>query len=118
MHASRWYHVCEAVRATAATACVARTSVDRGCMVWRGVACLQSADFGPKTALRLVDTIRDGVKSGKVKTGADIRTALKARSTKTALRDTKCTYNDMLFNHAHCATVYGVAACVHGLMAA
>ncbi|KAG2485732.1 hypothetical protein HYH03_015541 [Edaphochlamys debaryana] len=39
---------------------------------------LISADFGPKTALKIVDRIRDGVKTGKVKSGDDIRVALKA----------------------------------------
>ncbi|GLI62591.1 hypothetical protein VaNZ11_005267 [Volvox africanus] len=38
---------------------------------------LISADFGPRTALKIVDRIRDGVKSGKVKSAEDTRTALK-----------------------------------------
>lgn len=39
---------------------------------------LISADFGPRTALKIVDRIRDGVKSGKVKSAEDIRGALKS----------------------------------------
>lgn len=38
---------------------------------------VQAADFGPKTALKIVDRIREGIKSGKVKTADDTRTALK-----------------------------------------
>ncbi|KXZ50743.1 hypothetical protein GPECTOR_15g428 [Gonium pectorale] len=38
---------------------------------------LISADFGPRTALKIVDRIREGVKTGKVKSGEDIRGALK-----------------------------------------
>lgn len=56
--------------------------------------CPQSADFGPKTALRLVDTIRDGVKSGRVKTAGDIRTALKVRA--------PCRHTHT-YIHTHCA---------------
>lgn len=37
----------------------------------------QAADFGPKTALKLVDRIRGGIKSGQVKTADDTRKALK-----------------------------------------
>lgn len=40
----------------------------------------QAADFGPKTAMKIVDTIRDKVKSGTVKTAADTRQALKVRA--------------------------------------
>lgn len=36
------------------------------------------ADFGPRTALRIVDGIRADVTAGKLTTGADIRAALKA----------------------------------------
>lgn len=39
---------------------------------------LIAADFGPKTALKVVDDLRDQVKAGKLKTGEDIRTALRA----------------------------------------
>ncbi|KAG2425447.1 hypothetical protein HXX76_013657 [Chlamydomonas incerta] len=39
---------------------------------------LISADFGPRTALKIVDRIRDGVKSGRVKSAEDIRAGLKA----------------------------------------
>ncbi|PNH08219.1 Cell division protein FtsY, chloroplastic [Tetrabaena socialis] len=37
-----------------------------------------SADFGPKTALKIVDRIREGVKKGRVKSADDIRDTLKA----------------------------------------
>ena len=36
------------------------------------------ADFGPRTALKIVDEIREEVRDGKLKTGEDIRSALKA----------------------------------------
>ncbi|EFJ51325.1 hypothetical protein VOLCADRAFT_79814 [Volvox carteri f. nagariensis] len=39
---------------------------------------LISADFGPRTALKIVDRIRDGVKSGTVKSADDTRAALKS----------------------------------------
>lgn len=39
---------------------------------------LIAADFGPKTALKISDRLRDEIKAGKVKTGEDIRAALKA----------------------------------------
>lgn len=38
---------------------------------------LQTADFGPKTALKVVDQIRNKVKQGKLKTGEQIRSELK-----------------------------------------
>ncbi len=38
---------------------------------------LIAADFGPKTALKVVDLIRDGIKAGRVKTADDTRVALK-----------------------------------------
>ncbi|KAF5836728.1 chloroplast SRP receptor [Dunaliella salina] len=38
---------------------------------------LIAADFGPKTALKVVDRIRDGIKAGRVKTADDTRVALK-----------------------------------------
>jgi len=38
---------------------------------------LIAADFGPKTALKVVDRIRDGIKAGRVKTADDTRAALK-----------------------------------------
>ena len=44
---------------------------------------VQSADFGPKTALKIVDRVRDAIKAGKVKSGDDIRTALKVRGNTT-----------------------------------
>lgn len=40
---------------------------------------LQSADFGPKTALKIVDKVRDAIKSGKVKTSDEVKTQLKVR---------------------------------------
>ena len=39
----------------------------------------QTADFGPRTAIKIVDMIREGVKTGKVKTADDMRAALKVR---------------------------------------
>lgn len=36
------------------------------------------SDFGPKTAFKIVDSIRDKVKAGQIKTGDQIRTELKA----------------------------------------
>jgi signal recognition particle GTPase len=39
--------------------------------------CLQTADFGPRTALKVVDSIRERVRAGKIKTGEDIRHELK-----------------------------------------
>ena len=41
------------------------------------VCCPQTADFGPRTALKIVDSIRDKVKAGKIEKGDQIRTALK-----------------------------------------
>lgn len=38
---------------------------------------MQTADFGPKTALKIVDVIRGKLKQGKLKTGDQIRTELK-----------------------------------------
>ena len=38
---------------------------------------MQASDFGPKTALKIVDQIRDEVKAGKLKTPAEIRSKLK-----------------------------------------
>jgi len=38
---------------------------------------LQTADFGPKTALKVVDIIRSKVKQGKLTTGEQIRGELK-----------------------------------------
>lgn len=46
-------------------------------IVYHLLLCLQSADFGPKTALKVVDGIRHKVKQGKIKTGDQIRTELK-----------------------------------------
>ena len=37
----------------------------------------QSSDFGPKTALKVVDVVRDRVMDGELKTGQEIRAALK-----------------------------------------
>lgn len=37
----------------------------------------QTADFGPKTALKIVDGLREGLKAGDIKTSDDIRTAIK-----------------------------------------
>ena len=45
------------------------------------VCCLQTADFGPRTALKIVDSIREKVKAGKIEKGDQIRTALKASIT-------------------------------------
>uniref|UniRef100_A0A7S0RKM6 SRP54-type proteins GTP-binding domain-containing protein n=1 Tax=Chlamydomonas leiostraca TaxID=1034604 RepID=A0A7S0RKM6_9CHLO len=39
---------------------------------------LIAADFGPKTALKVVDRIREGIKQGTVKTADDTKAALKA----------------------------------------
>ena len=36
-------------------------------------ACGQTADFGPNTALKVVDAIRDDIRSGRVKTRNDVR---------------------------------------------
>jgi signal recognition particle GTPase len=38
---------------------------------------LQTADFGPKTALKIVDGLREGLKAGEIKTSDDIRAAIK-----------------------------------------
>ncbi|GFH20913.1 SRP54 domain-containing protein, partial [Haematococcus lacustris] len=38
----------------------------------------EAADFGPKTALKIVDRIRDGIKAGRIKTADQTREALKA----------------------------------------
>lgn len=35
----------------------------------------QTADFGPNTALRIVDAIRADIRAGKVKTRTDVRQA-------------------------------------------
>lgn len=37
----------------------------------------QCSDFGPKTALKVIGTVRERVLAGELKTGNDIRTALK-----------------------------------------
>ena len=39
--------------------------------------CVQMADFGPTTAFKIVDQIRDKVQDGELKTGEDIRNAMK-----------------------------------------
>lgn len=39
---------------------------------------LITADFGPKTALKIVDKVRDAIKGGKVTTSDDLRAQLKA----------------------------------------
>eukprot|EP00195_Chlamydomonas_chlamydogama_P017732 CAMPEP_0202891100 /NCGR_PEP_ID=MMETSP1392-20130828/1267_1 /ASSEMBLY_ACC=CAM_ASM_000868 /TAXON_ID=225041 /ORGANISM="Chlamydomonas chlamydogama, Strain SAG 11-48b" /LENGTH=365 /DNA_ID=CAMNT_0049574775 /DNA_START=27 /DNA_END=1124 /DNA_ORIENTATION=- len=39
---------------------------------------LITADFGPKTALKIVDRVREAIKAGRVKTGEDIRAQLKS----------------------------------------
>ena len=36
----------------------------------------QTADFGPKTALKVVDAIRDDIRSGRVKTRSNVRYVL------------------------------------------
>jgi fused signal recognition particle receptor len=38
---------------------------------------LQTADFGPKTALTIVDGLREELKAGSIKTADDMRAALK-----------------------------------------
>jgi fused signal recognition particle receptor len=38
---------------------------------------LQTADFGPKTALAIVDGLREELKAGSIKTADDMRAALK-----------------------------------------
>lgn len=51
------------------TACAPVQGCDKLC-------CLtQTADFGPKTALRVVDAIREDIRAGRVKTRADVRRA-------------------------------------------
>jgi fused signal recognition particle receptor len=40
---------------------------------------LIASDFGPSTALRIVDSLRDAVKAGQVRTPAELRGALKRR---------------------------------------
>lgn len=45
--------------------------------VTRPACNLQTADFGPKTALKIVDGLREGLKAGDIKTSDDIRTAIK-----------------------------------------
>ena len=35
----------------------------------------QTADFGPRTALKIVDAIREDIRAGAVKTRADVRQA-------------------------------------------
>ena len=40
-------------------------------------SCGQASDFGPRTSLKIVDNIRDEVRSGKVKMPAEIRSKLK-----------------------------------------
>jgi hypothetical protein len=37
----------------------------------------QTADFGPKTALTIVDGLREGLKAGHIKTSEDMRAAIK-----------------------------------------
>jgi fused signal recognition particle receptor len=39
---------------------------------------MQMSDFGPKTSFKIVDQIREQVHAGELKTGDQIRTALKA----------------------------------------
>ncbi len=39
---------------------------------------LQTADFGPRTALKIVDQLRKEIKGGRLKSGDEIRTELKA----------------------------------------
>lgn len=46
---------------------------DRGTCADVRVCFLQTADFGPRTALKVVDSIRDDIRSGKVKTRNDVR---------------------------------------------
>lgn len=38
----------------------------------------QTADFGPRTALKVVDQLREEIKGGRLKSGLEIRTQLKA----------------------------------------
>ena len=40
---------------------------------------LITADFGPKTALKIVDLVRVAIKAGKVKTAEDLKAQLKVR---------------------------------------
>lgn len=42
---------------------------------------LQTADFGPKTALKIVDAIREDIRAGKVKTKNEVRSVLTAMPT-------------------------------------
>lgn len=39
---------------------------------------VQTADFGPRTALKVVDQLREPILAGKLKSGDEIRSALKA----------------------------------------
>ena len=39
---------------------------------------MQMSDFGPRTSLKIVDEIREEVRAGRLKTGEEIRAALKA----------------------------------------
>jgi hypothetical protein len=39
----------------------------------------KAADFGPRTALKVVDGVRDQIMGGKLKTGDAIRTELKVQ---------------------------------------
>ena len=41
------------------------------------LTCLQMADFGPRTALKIVDQLRKEIKGGRLKSGNEIRTELK-----------------------------------------
>lgn len=48
------------------------------CSIRSALLLLQAADFGPRTALKVVDTIREGIRRGTVKTPDEMRTALRA----------------------------------------
>lgn len=39
---------------------------------------MSPADFGPKTALKIVDVLRERIKAGQLKTADDLRAGLKA----------------------------------------
>ena len=46
---------------------------------WDIFCVLQMADFGPTTAFKIVDSIREQVEEGKIKTGVEIRETMKSK---------------------------------------
>lgn len=49
----------------------------RACQHQTSISLLQSADFGPRTSLKVVDQIRSKLKDGNLKNGEQIRSELK-----------------------------------------